>query len=148
MASLAKRFQEVKGVGPVLTRAVLAYCPDIGDFNAKSIAKMCGNAPLDHESCTVKRKARPKRGRDDLRNAFYMAAVSASRSNHLLKATYRGLVDRGKAKKAALTAVARHLAIVLNCIARRPDFKPQQDPKDAARAATPLRGRGRPRKTA
>lgn len=148
MRGLAARFQAVKGVGPCLTRAVLAYCPDIGEFTDGGIAKMCGSAPIDCESCTVKKKARPKRGRDDLRKAMYMAAVSASRTNHVLRPVCQRLVAKGKARKVALTAVARRIAVLLNNIARHPDFVPAQDPGDIARAALPKRGRGRPRKTA
>ena len=134
MKRLSDRFLKVKGVGPCLVRTVLACCPDIGDFNSKSIAKMCGNAPIDHESCTVRHKAKPKRGRPDLKKALYMAAVSASRCNHVLRELYLRLVAKGKARKLALTAVARRIAILLNCIARYPDFVPAQDPKDTARA--------------
>lgn len=148
LRELDRRFREVKGVGPCLSRTVLAQCPDIGDFNSKSIAKMCGNAPLDHESCTIRHKARPRRGRPDLRKALYMAAVSACRSNHILREFYQRLVANGKPRKVALTAVARRIAILLNTIAKYPDFKPEQDPADAARAARPKRGRGRPRKSA
>ena len=134
MKRLSDRFLKVKGVGPCLVRTVLACCPDIGDFNSKSIAKMCGNTPIDHESCTVRHKAKPKRGRPDLKKALYMAAVSASRCNHVLRELYQRLVAKGKARKLALTAVARRIAILLNCIARYPDFVPAQDPKDTARA--------------
>ena len=77
-----------------------------------------------------------------------MAAVSASRCNHILRETYRKLVARGKPRKVALTAVARHLAIVLNDIARYPDFTPAEDPRDVERRRLPKRGRGRPGKTA
>ena len=148
MSALAMRFLEVKGVGPCLVRTVLAYCPDIGEFNSKSIAKMFGDAPIEHESCTIKLKAKPKRGRSDLRDAAYMAAVSASRSNHILSKTYQNLIAKGKPRKVALTAVARHIAVLLNCIAKHPDFKPEQDPKDKARAEAPKRSRGRPPKNA
>ncbi len=148
MRGLAERFLAVKGVGPCLVRAVLAYCPDIGEFTDGGIAKMCGSAPIDSESCTIKKKARPKRGRDDLKKAMYMAAVSASRTNHVLRPIYQRLVAKGKARKAALTAVARHIAVLLNTIAKYPDFVPAKDPKDAAAEAQPKRGRGRPRKTA
>ena len=148
LRELDRRFREVKGAGPCLSRTVLAQCPDIGDFNSRSIAKMCGNAPLDHESCTIRHKARPRRGRSDLRKALYMAAVSACRSNHILREFYQRLVANGKPRKVALTAVARRIAILLNTIAKYPDFKPEQDPADAARAARPKRGRGRPRKSA
>ena len=135
LRELDRRFQMVKGVGPCLSRTVLAQCPDIGDFNSKSIAKMCGIAPLDHESCTIKLTARPRRGRSDLREEFYMAAVSACRNNHVLKAFYLRLLANGKPRKVALVAVARRLAILLNTIAKHPDFVPEQDPKDAAKAA-------------
>jgi transposase len=141
MKRLSDRFLKVKGVGPCLVRTVLACCPDIGDFNSKSIAKMCGNAPIDHESCTVRHKAKPKRGRPDLKKALYMAAVSASRCNHVLREFYQRLVAKGKARKLALTAVARRIAILLNCIARYPDFVPAQDPKDIARAESRKRRR-------
>ena len=145
MKELSARFQEVKSVGPCLVRTVFAYCPDIGDFNSKSIAKMCGNAPLDHESCTIKYKAKPKRGRSDLKKVLYMAAVSASRSNHILRVVYQRLVANGKPRKVALTAIARRIAILPNNIAKYPDFVPAQDPKAVIRAAS--RKRGRPRRT-
>lgn len=143
LSELDRRFREVKGVGPCLSRTVLAQCPDIGDFNSKSIAKMCGNAPLDRESCTVKYTARPRRGRSDLKKALYMAAVSASRNNHVLREFYRRLVANGKPRKVALTAVARRIAILLNTIAKHPDFKPAQDPKATAKTTGAKRGRTR-----
>jgi transposase len=146
LKELDRRFREVKGVGPCLSRTVLAQCPDIGDFNSKSIAKMCGNAPLDHESCTIKGKAKPRRGRSDLKKALYMAAVSASRNNHILREFYQRLVANGKVRKVALTAVARRIAILLNTIAKHPDFAPEKDPKDIAKATGRTQGRGRPRK--
>ena len=147
MKNLSRRFQEVKGVGPCLTRSILAYCPDIGDFNDKSIAKMCGDAPIDCESCTIKKKAKPRRGRTDLKKSLYMAAVSASRNNHILSVIYKRLLAKGKPRKVALTALARHICILLNYIAKYPDFKPAQDPRDAAKAAKPKGKRGRPSKT-
>lgn len=140
LSELDRRFREVKGVGPCLSRTVLAQCPDIGDFNSKSIAKMCGNAPLDHESCTIKYTAKPRRGRSDLKKALYMAAVSASRNNHILREFYQRLVANGKPRKVALTAVARRIAILLNTIAKHPDFKPAQDPKATAKTAVAKRG--------
>ena len=143
LSELDRRFREVKGVGPCLSRTVLAQCPDIGDFNSKNIAKMCGNAPLDHESCTIKYTAKPRRGRSDLKKALYMAAVSASRNNHILREFYQRLVANGKPRKVALTAVARRIAILLNTIAKHPDFKPAQDPKATAKTAGSKRGRPR-----
>ena len=148
LKDLHRRFLAVKGVGPCLSRTVLAQCPDIGDFNPKSIAKMCGNAPIDRESCTIRFKAKPRRGRSDLKKALYMAAVSASRNNHVLKAIYQRLLANGKPRKVALVAVARHIAVLLNIIAKHPDFVPEEDPKDIAKATSKTQGRGRPGKAA
>lgn len=129
MSSLAKRFQEIKGVGPCLTRIVLAYCPDIGEFNSKSIAKMCGTAPIEHTSCTIIKRSSTKRGRSDLKRAFYMSAVSACKSNHILSEAYQRLVASGKPRKVALIAIARRIAVLLNNIAKYDDFRPAIDPK-------------------
>ena len=146
MNALSKRFEQVVGIGPVLINTVFATCPDIGSFTAKGIAKFAGVAPLENKSCTIKKKPKPRRGRRDLRNALYMAAVSACHSNHLLQSMYKGLLARGVPKRVALVALARHIIILMNYIAKYPDFNPAIDPKKAAILASPKRKPGRPRK--
>lgn len=146
MGAIAARFGQVVGIGPVLISTALASCPDIGSFTSKGIAKFAGVAPLENRSCTITKKPRPRRGRRDLRCALYMAAVSACRSNHRLRRTYEGLVARGIPKRAALIALARHIIILMNYIAKYPDFNPEVDPKKAAQMALPKRRPGRPRK--
>ena len=137
MRKLASRFQTVKGVGPCLTCVMLAYCPDIGEFTDGGIAKMCGDTLIDSESCSIKKKSKPKRSKANLRKAMYMAAISSSKSKHILRPIYLCIVARGKPRKVALTAFAHRIAILLNNIAKHPDFKPTQDPKDVAREAPP-----------
>jgi transposase len=146
MNALAKRLEQVVGIGPVLINTTLATCPDIGSFTAKGIAKFAGVAPLDNKSCTIKKKPKPRRGRRDLRSALYMAAVSACHSNHRLQPMYKGLLARGVPKRVALIALARHIIVLMNYIAKYPDFNPAIDPKKAAMLALPRRGSGRPRK--
>jgi len=147
MNALAKRFEQVVGIGPVLISTTLASCPDIGSFTAKGIAKLAGVAPLENKSCTIKKKSKPRRGRRELRNALFMAAVSACHSNHRLQPMYERLVARGVPKRVALIALARHLIILMNYIAKYPDFNPSVDPKKATLMALPKRKPGRPRKT-
>lgn len=53
-------------------------------------------------------------GRAAVRRALYMAAVTASQHNPVLKEKYTRLVATGKPKKLALIAVARALLIHLN----------------------------------
>ena len=127
MRDLSERFQMTKGVGPSTTWSVLAYCPDIGEFSDRSIAKYSGCAPLEHKSCTIQKKSRTKRGNSRIKSALHMAAISAVRSNRILREIYQRLLAKGKSKSVALTAVARHLAMLLNTIAKYPDFKPASD---------------------
>ena len=133
MQNLFVRFQQVNGIGPCTARTMLACCPDIGEFTKRGIAKMCGNAPLEHKSCTIQKKSRTKRGRSDLKHVLHMAAVSAVKSNHILREFYLRLLSKGKPKRVALTAVARKLAILMNTIAKYPNFNPAQNSKDIAR---------------
>ena len=146
MSSLAARFEKVVGIGPVLINTMLSSCPDIGSFTAKGIAKMAGVAPIENKSCTIKKKSRTRRGRRELRSALYMAAVSACHSNHRLQPIYERFVARGMPRRVALIALARHIAVLMNYIAKYPDFNPDVDPKKAAMLALPKRGPGRPRK--
>ena len=47
---------------------------------------------------------------------MYMAALSATRTNPVIKAYYDGLVARGKPKKVALVAAMRKLLVILNAM--------------------------------
>ena len=64
-------------------------------------------------------------GRAAARSAIYMAALSASQHNPVLKAFYGRLVAGGKEKKVALVACMRKLIVILNImIARREKWNP------------------------
>ncbi|HWK64504.1 MAG TPA: transposase, partial [Rhizobiaceae bacterium] len=56
-------------------------------------------------------------GRSRVRQALYMAALSASRSRRF-KGFYKALVARAASKKLALIAVARKLLTALNAMVR------------------------------
>jgi transposase len=53
-----------------------------------------------------------------------MAAISAIRSNPILRRFYQQLRQRNKSSKVALVAVIRKLAILLNQLLRNPSFLP------------------------
>ncbi|MES1157451.1 MAG: transposase, partial [Alphaproteobacteria bacterium] len=61
---------------------------------------------------------RVKGGRRRVREALYMAALSAIRCNSRFAGFYRRLRDAGKAAKQAIIAVARKLLIALNAMVR------------------------------
>jgi transposase len=57
-------------------------------------------------------------GRTALRSALFIAALTASRHNPVLKVFYQRLLATGKPKKVALIAVARKLLTILNAMIR------------------------------
>lgn len=114
----------VPGVGPVVSRSLLAELPELGRLDRKKIAALAGLAPFTRQSGTWRGKSFIGGGRTAVRTVLFMAALVASRYNPVLKAFYRRLLDAGKPKMLALVAVARRLLVILNAILR--DKKPWQ----------------------
>ena len=114
----ARVVQSVPGVGTITTVTLLALLPELGSTNRKRIAALAGLAPYANESGAIKGRRRIFGGRARVRSILYLAAVVASRHNPTLKAFYRRLLDNGKAKKVALTALARKLLTQLNALVR------------------------------
>jgi transposase len=110
--------QTVPGVGPVVSRTLLAAVPELGRLSGKRVAALVGLAPFDDDSGRRRGTRRVAGGRAEVRAKLYMAALVASRRNPVLKAFYERLVRAGKKAKVALTAVARKLLTILNAIVR------------------------------
>lgn len=110
--------QTVPGVGPVLTQTVLADLPEIGRLTNRQITKLVGVAPLNRDSGRFRGTRCIWGGRATVRHALYMAALSASRWNPVIKAYYQRLRKAGKPGKVALVACMRKLLITLNAMVR------------------------------
>lgn len=106
------------GVGQVTATVLTALMPELGRRSPKSIAALAGLAPLNADSGLMRGQRRIKGGRRRVREALYMAAISAIRCNARFAEFYRRLRDAGKAAKLAIIAVARKLLIALNAMAR------------------------------
>ena len=117
----------VPGVGPILSRTLLADLPELGRLSRREIAKLAGVAPLSRDSGTLRGRRFVQGGRAPVRAVLYMAAMVAARRNPVIKAFYERLVAAGKPKKLALVACMRKLLTVLNVMVRtttpwNPDF--------------------------
>jgi transposase len=108
----------VPGVGPVTALTLLAEMPELGLVNRQQIAALAGVAPLNRDSGRRQGKRRTFGGRSGVRNVLYMAALSASRTNPVIRPFYQRLLANGKEKKVALTACMRKLLVILNAMAR------------------------------
>ena len=111
-------YQSVPGVGPVMSRTLLADLPELGHLSRRAIAKLVGVAPLARDSGTMRGRRFIQGGRATVRAVLYMAALVATKRNALIRAFYQRLLTAGKPKKLALVACMRKLLIILNTIAR------------------------------
>jgi transposase len=103
--------QALPGVGPSIALTILAYSGDLRRFHsARAYAAYTGLTPRLHQSGQLPERASISRmGPSALRAAFWMAALSASRVEPYASLVAR-LVESGKPKKLAITAVANRLA--------------------------------------
>jgi transposase len=108
--------QSVPGIGPVTSAILIADLPELGKYSRQIVAALVGVAPYNDDSGPRRGKRRVKGGRADVRTVLYMAAVSASRFNPVIKSFYERLVARGKLKKVALVACMRKLLTILNAM--------------------------------
>ena len=108
----------VPGVGGTVARTLLAELPELGRLDRRRIAALVGVAPFNRDSGTLRGRRTVWGGRASVRAVLYMAALVASRHNPALARFYQRLIDAGKPKKLALTAVMRKLLTILNAILR------------------------------
>jgi transposase len=114
----------VPGVGPVISRTLIAELPELGQLNRKQIAALVGLAPFTRQSGQWRGKSFIGGGRSAVRSALFMGAMVAKQHNPVLKAFFDRLIAAGKPKMVALIAVARKLLTILNAILR--DRRPWQ----------------------
>jgi transposase len=118
----AQRLQAIPGVGATTALSVLAELPELGSLNRSQAAALAGLAPHPRQSGQWQGRRTIGGGRSAVRRALYMAALSASQFNCVLKEFYQRLRNAGKPAKVALTAVMRKLIVLMNHALKNPDF--------------------------
>jgi len=117
--SLSARYdilRSIPGIGDTVAAIMLVGLSEMGQGTGKAMTLLCGLAPLADDSGTRQGQRHIRGGRMAVRNALYMAALSAVRFNPELKAFYDRLRANGKAAKLALTAVMRKLVVLANTL--------------------------------
>jgi transposase len=115
-ADKAKLLRTTPGVGPGTCFCLLAWLPELGTLTRKQIAALAGLAPFNRDSGQWRGKRAVWGGRARVRTFLYMATVSASRCNPVIRTFYRRLLQAGKPAKVALTACMRKLLTILNAM--------------------------------
>ena len=110
--------QSVPGIGPVNAATLLAELPELGTTSRQKIAALAGVAPYNRDSGKRRGRRKTGGGRRGVRGAFYMACLSATQHNPVIKRFYERLIANGKETKVALTACMRKLLAILNAMLR------------------------------
>lgn len=114
----AQILQSTPGIGPVVSALLLAQLPELGTLNRQQISKLVGVAPLNRDSGQQRGSRHIFGGRANVRRVLYMAALTASRCNPVIKAFYERLQARQKPFKVAITACMRKLLTIINFMMR------------------------------
>lgn len=108
----------IPGIALITAATIIGELGDVRRFSSgKKIAAFVGVSPRNYESGkSVKGRTRMcKEGQGRIRQALYLSALSAIRTNNDLSKFYHRLLLNGKSKMAAIGAVMRKMI----CIVRR-----------------------------
>ena len=139
MNALCERFTQVGGVGAITAISILAGLPEIGTLSDGKLNRLVGISPEENQSGSKERLRRIWGGRQDVRNALYMAATASLLWNSILGAYYRKKRAEGHPHKWAMVPTMRKLLSLLNRIARDPGFTPKPEPESTKRNAIATR---------
>ena len=117
-AGLSALLCTVKGIGNTTASTLIAEVPELGSLNRREISALIGVAPINRDSGTMRGKRMIFGGRCSMRRVLYMAALTATRYNPVIKAFYDRLVTKGKPKKVAIVACMRKLLTILNAMTK------------------------------
>jgi transposase len=122
LSTQAELLTAVPGIGRVVLATLLGELPELGRLCRRRIASLAGLAPHAHDSGTWRGTRRIWGGRRKVREALYIAALTAARRVPALQRMRDRLKAKGKPPKAVLIACARQLLVILNAMVR--DAKP------------------------
>ena len=108
----------MKGVGKVISQALVIDLPELGRLSRKKIAALVGVAPMNQQSGKRKGYASIQQGRSEVRRMLYVGALVAVRHNKVMKEFYERLLAAGKRPKIGLVAVMRKMLVTLNAMVR------------------------------
>ena len=113
-----KLLQPTPGIGPVTSATLVAELPELGKLNRQAIAALVGVAPFNDDSGKHRGKRAIFGGRAAVRQVLYMAALSATRTEGVIRDFAQRLLTQGKKHKVVLTACMRKLLVILNTMVK------------------------------
>lgn len=117
---VAEELDRLPGIAPLTAATIATLVPELGTLGRRQAASIGGLAPVARESGRFKGLRKIGGGREELRRALYMPALTAIRRDPEIKRFYERLVDgRKKKKKVALTACMRKMLVHMDRVIGR-----------------------------
>lgn len=104
----------IAGIGDIVAAELLITLPELGTLDRRKIASLAGLAPKANDSGRSAGYRRTAQGRNSVKPILFLAAMAARRSKSELKTYYEQLINRGKKKMVALTALMRKIIVIAN----------------------------------
>ena len=104
----------IPGIGDIVAFELLILLPELGQLTRRKIASLAGVAPVSNDSGKFQGYRRTGHGRTGVKPILFLAAMAARNSKSNLKAFYERLIEKGKKKMVALTALMRKILIIAN----------------------------------
>jgi len=119
--------ESITGIGPITSSTILGETPHIENFeSSKALAAFAGVCPqLRQSGRSVSSSHKTKIGNRAIRQVLYMAAISALRTNPVVRAFGNRLRERGKRPMQVIVAAMRKLLVlVFGVLKTRRPFDP------------------------
>jgi len=114
LSAKKKVLKTIPGIGNLIANDLLVLLPELGQLSRREIASLAGLAPICRDSGRFTGYRRTGHGRAGIKPMLFLAAMAARNSKSHLKIYYESLVNRGKNKMVALSALMRKILIIAN----------------------------------
>jgi len=104
----------VPGIGEIIAVELLILLPELGTLDRRQIASLAGVAPRANESGTYNGYRRTYGGRKGIKPILFLASMAARNSKTDIKVFYEKMLEKGKKKMVALTALMRKIIVIAN----------------------------------
>lgn len=111
---------QYKGVGKATAMELISLLPELGTISNKAVSSMAGLAPRANDSGKYNGYRTTKGGgRLLIKQALFLASLSAVRFNKTLFEYYSKKISEGKRKMVVMTACMRKMVVHLNAITKK-----------------------------
>lgn len=118
LARQADLLQTIPSIGRTTAVMLLASMPELGALNRRAIASLGGLAPKANDSGKRHGLRRTGAGRRHVRQALYMASLSAMRFGRVCPGLVRRLRAKARPGKVIAIAVAHRMLVIANAVLR------------------------------